>query len=338
MVSLGIGLTSDCNLSCAHCYRDQHQIENLTLKDIQRICESIPVSSVGFGTGENGLNPEYLDIIEYFNNQEIKLSLASNGYTLSITPDEKLRYFSDIEFSVDFPDRQRQDQFRGSGNWNTLMEGIARCRNLDIRVSILAVLMNVNYKDLAEIAALAGSFGADFRVNVYQPMYTGEFMPSFDQYWQAFDILFKNTEIISVSEPLVNTFLGLRGLHGTPCGGRSMRVTPHGHLKACVYWPDSDLTISDLAQQKEAVFDTPYFRQTHHIPQFCLTCVHVQNCGGGCAARRMLRNRYDEPDEFCPIYNDKPVHIVGRRTAASKPVRTGSICTTIVRSILHENE
>ena len=332
MVSLGIGLTSDCNLNCAHCYRDQEKIENLSLADIQTVCESIPVSAIGFGTGENGLNPEYMDIIEYLHNRQIRLSLASNGYTLSITPDEKLRYFSDVEFSVDFPDQRRQDAFRGKGNWQTVMDGIDRCRQLGIRVSILAVLMSVNYQDLGKIAAMAGSFGADFRVNVYQPMYTDEFMPGFDQYWQAFDILFKSTEIISVSEPLVNTFLGVNGLDGTPCGARSMRITPDGNLKACVYWPDSNLTISDLAKQREAVFDTDYFRQTHSVPSFCSACEHVQNCGGGCAARRKLRNRFDMPDEFCPIFSDKPIRLDGRLSSATKPTRTNSICTTITRA------
>jgi radical SAM protein with 4Fe4S-binding SPASM domain len=331
MVSLGIGLTSNCNLSCAHCYRNQSQIDNLTLNDIQNVCRSIPISSIGFGTGENGLNPQYFEIIDYLHARPIKLSLASNGYTLSITPDEKLKYFSDVEFSVDFPDQQRQDRFRGRGNWQTIMEGIERCGRLGIRVSILAVLMNLNYKDLSKIASLAASFGADFRVNVYQPMYTTEFMPNFDQYWQAFKILFEDCEIISASEPLVNTFLGVNGLKGTPCGGRSMRVTPDRHLKACVYWPDSDLTIEDLAEQKEAVFESPYFRQTHQTPPFCLNCEHVKNCGGGCAARRKLRNHFNEPDEFCPIFKGKRIELDGQLSSAAKPTRTGSICTTIVR-------
>ncbi len=331
MVSLGIGLTSNCNLSCAHCYRNQNQIDNLTLNDIQNVCRSIPISSIGFGTGENGLNPQYFEIIEYLHAKPIKLSLASNGYTLSVTPDEKLKYFSDVEFSVDFPDQQRQDRFRGQGNWQAIMEGIERCGRLGIRVSILAVLMNLNYKDLSKIAGLAASFGADFRVNVYQPMYTTDFMPNFDQYWQAFKILAEDCEIISVTEPLVNTFLGVNGLKGTPCGGRSMRVTPDRHLKACVYWPDSDLTIEDLAEQKEAVFESPYFRQTHQTPPFCLKCEHVQNCGGGCAARRKLRNHYNEPDEFCPIFKGKHIKLDGQLSSAAKPIRTGSICTTIVR-------
>jgi radical SAM protein with 4Fe4S-binding SPASM domain len=331
MVSLGIGLTSDCDLSCAHCYRDQDRIYNLTLADIQKVCESLEISSIGFGTGENGLNPEYLEIIEYLHARRIKLTLASNGYTLSITPDDVLKYFGDVEFSVDFPDQKRHDNFRGEGNWQTVMDGIARCRALGLRVSILAVLMNLNYEDLGGIAQLAASVGADFRVNVYQPMYTHEFMPSFDQYWHAFEALFRRSEIISVSEPLVNTFLGLNSLDGTPCGGRSMRITPDRRLKACVYWPESDLTIEDLVEKKETIFQSSLFKQTGIIPRFCLDCEHVDNCGGGCAARRILRGQFEQPDEYCPIFQGKSIQLGGGLSPAAKPLRTGSICTTIVR-------
>ncbi len=49
MISLGIGLTSDCNLHCAHCYRDQERIDNLTLADVQNVCNSLEIGSVGFG-------------------------------------------------------------------------------------------------------------------------------------------------------------------------------------------------------------------------------------------------------------------------------------------------
>jgi radical SAM protein with 4Fe4S-binding SPASM domain len=331
MVSLGIGLTSNCNLHCAHCYRDHERIYNLTLEDVQKVCNSLEISSIGFGTGENGLNPEYFQIIDYLHSRHIKMTLASNGYTLSITPDEKLRFFKDVEFSVDFPDQQRQDQFRGEGNWQTVMAGIERCRRLGIRVSILAVLMNLNYTDLGRIARLAGSLGADFRVNAYQPMYTEEFLPSFKQYWEAYKILFDQSEIISVTEPLVNTFLGLNGLSGTPCGGCSMRITPDGKLKACVYWPDSDLTIDDLVEKKEAVFESSQFQTAHYTPEFCLNCEHVGNCGGGCTARRKLRGHLEDPDEYCPIYKGKTVKLGGQPSSVAKPLRTGSICTTIVR-------
>ena len=331
MVSLGIGLTNDCNLHCEHCYRPQGRIDNLTLADVQNVCDNLPVGSIGFGTGENGLNPDYFAILDDLHARGIRMTLASNGYTLSITPDEQLQYFSDVEFSVDFPDRERQDRFRAEGNWQTVMDGIRRCRRLGIRVSILAVLMNVNFRDLGGIARLAASQDADFRVNVYQPMHTTRFMLTFEQYWEAFAILFDQTEVISVTEPLVNVIMGFDGLKGTPCGGGSIRVTPDGRLKPCVYWPDSDLTIEDLAQQKEGVFQSSLFRQTHIVPRFCRSCEHVEGCGGGCAARRRLRGHLELPDEYCPIYRGRDVRLNGRSSAAQKPLRSGSICTTIVR-------
>jgi radical SAM protein with 4Fe4S-binding SPASM domain len=291
----------------------------------------LEIDSIGFGTGENGLNPQYLEIIDYLQARGIKLTLASNGYTLSITPDEMLSYFRDVEFSIDFPDRRRQDEFRGDGNWQTIMSSIERCARLGVKVSVLAVLMNVNFKDQGRIAKLAASLGADFRVNVYQPMYTDKFMLSFDQYWEAFQMLFDETEIISVTEPLVNTFLGLGHGNGTPCGGSSIRVTPDRRLKPCVYWPESDLRIEDLVEKKEAIFQTPLFRDTHKTPLFCLSCEHVNSCGGGCAARRILRSRPDDPDEYCPVVRGKELHLRAQPSGAERPLRTGSICTTIVR-------
>jgi radical SAM protein with 4Fe4S-binding SPASM domain len=333
MISLGIGLTSNCNLHCAHCYRDQERIYNLTLADVQKVCSSLEISSIGFGTGENGLNPEYFQIIDYLHGRNIKMTLASNGYTLAITPDEKLKYFKDVEFSVDFPDQVRQDRFRGAGNWQTVMKGIERCHRLEIRVSILAVLMNLNYADLGRMARLAASLDADFRVNAYQPMYTEEFLPNFEQYWNAYKILFDHSEIISVTEPLVNTFLGLNGLSGTACGSRSLRVTPDRKLKACVYWPDSDLTIDDLAEKRESVFNTPQFQSAHYTPEFCRNCEYVANCGGGCTARRRLRGGLQAPDEYCPIYKGQTVKLTGQFSSVAKPLRTGSICTTIVKGV-----
>jgi len=331
MASVGIGLTNNCNLHCAHCYRDQGQIYNLTLEDIKKVCDSLVISSIGFGTGENGLNSQYLEIIDYLIGRGIKLTLASNGYTLSITPDDMLTYFQDVEFSVDFPDQKRQDAFRGEGNWQTVMDAIGRCARLGVKVSILAVLMNVNYKDQGRLAKLAGSLGADFRVNVYQPMFTDKFMLSYEQYWESYRSLFDQSEIISVTEPLVNTFLGFGNSNGTPCGGSSIRITPDRRLKPCVYWPTSDLTIEDLVKEKEAVFQTPLFKNTHNTPQFCLNCAYVKNCGGGCAARRMLRGRLNEPDEYCPIVRAEKINLKSNLSSTERPLRTGSICTTIVR-------
>ena len=56
--SVGIGLTNACNLACAHCYRPTDRIDAVPLEQIKTICESLPVGSMGMGTGENFLHPQ----------------------------------------------------------------------------------------------------------------------------------------------------------------------------------------------------------------------------------------------------------------------------------------
>ena len=332
-LAVGIGLTNDCNLHCAHCYRDPDRISYLTLCDIEKVCTSLRIGSIALGTGENGLNPHYLEILEYLGTRQIRLTVASNGYTVSSTPDEMMRYFSDVEFSIDFPDQERQDHFRGKGNWRTIMNEIERCGRLGINVSVLAVLMSLNYRDLGPLARLAAHLGANLRVNVYQPVFKDHFMVTFDQYWEAFQILFDHSKVISVTEPLVNTFLGLNHLEGTPCGGKSLRITPDRRLKSCVYWPESALTIEDLAEKGEGIFRTPLFKQMNKTPPFCQRCDHVDNCGGGCASRRKLRGGFHQPDEYCPVARGKTILLRGQLSSAEEPLRAGSICTTIVRGV-----
>src|SRR6516225_9288829 len=99
--SIGLGLTNDCNLACAHCYRDTDRIDHLSLDDVRRICESVPVRSVNLGTGENGLHPEFHIILRYLRERGTTLALTSNGYTAAVLSEEELCSFADLEFSLD---------------------------------------------------------------------------------------------------------------------------------------------------------------------------------------------------------------------------------------------
>src|SRR6266850_4216903 len=60
--SVGIGLTNECNLRCAHCYRPDMVRQQLTRGDVRRVCDAVTASSMNLGVGENGLHPEYLGI------------------------------------------------------------------------------------------------------------------------------------------------------------------------------------------------------------------------------------------------------------------------------------
>ena len=74
---------------------------------------------MGMGTGENALNPEFNAIVSYLSAKGIRLSIASNGYTLTVIPESILEMFNDVEVSIDFPTEAEQDTQRGPeiGRW-----------------------------------------------------------------------------------------------------------------------------------------------------------------------------------------------------------------------------
>ena len=104
--ALGIGLTNECNLACAFCYRDPERVDRLSLDQVRSVMERMPVRSVNLGTGENGLHPEFKPMLDYLRAQPIKLTMTSNGYSVAAVSDEDLPAFKDLEFSLDYPTKE----------------------------------------------------------------------------------------------------------------------------------------------------------------------------------------------------------------------------------------
>ena len=112
-IALGLGLTNECNLSCAFCYRDPARTDRLTLEQVKSVMERLPVRSVNLGTGENGMHPDFRAILAYLRTQPVKLTITSNGHSIAVLEDSELRAFHDIEFSLDYPTQAEQDMQRG---------------------------------------------------------------------------------------------------------------------------------------------------------------------------------------------------------------------------------
>ena len=212
--SVGVGLTNECNLRCPHCYRPDMVIDRLTLEDIRRVCESIPVRSMNLGVGENGLHPEYHAILDYLAQRGIVTSITSNGLSVGVLTDAEVKRFRTVEFSLDFPTEHEHDAFRGTGNWRTVMASLERCAGIGLPVTVTAVMMRINYDRLADLARVAASFGANLRVNVYQPSKTDRFSLSYDQFWQGFKQLLESTRLVATTEPVLAAALGLEGFAG----------------------------------------------------------------------------------------------------------------------------
>lgn len=327
--AIGLGLTNECNLSCAFCYRDPSRVDRLSLDQVRSVMERMPVRSVNLGTGENGMHPEFKGMVDYLSAQPIKLTMTSNGYSVASVSDADLSKFKDIEFSLDYPTRPEQDGQRGPGNWELLHEQAARCRRLGVPVTFIAVIMQSNYDRLADIAAIAKQFDAPLRINVYQAVRTDKFALNYEQYWTAFEKLFERTDVVAVGEPLVRAMAGLPPRTGG-CGVATVRVTPRATVQPCVYWPDAGAPLGALLDAGPEIIDSRSFVDARSVPDACAPCDHLTTCRGGCAGRRRLFGKLTSPDPHCPIVRGEKRQLRIRMAEAREMPKLESACTTIV--------
>lgn len=327
--ALGLGLTNECNLSCSFCYRDPTRVDRLSLEQVRAVMERLPVRSVNLGTGENGLHPEFREIVAYLRGLPIKLTMTSNGHSVAVTPDEDLRAFKDIELSLDYPTKDEQDAQRGAGNWDLLHEQAQRCRRLGVPVTFIAVMMRSNWDRIADIAAVVKAYEAPLRINVYQSVRSDTYALSYEQYWLGFEKLFAATDVIAIAEPLVRAMAGLPPRAGG-CGRATVRVTPRATVQPCVYWPGLGADLDLLLDAGKDIVETAPFAAARSLPAACTACEHVAACHGGCAGRRKLQSAIDEPDIYCPIVRGDTRRLEIRMAPQRELPKLDSACTTIV--------
>ncbi len=328
-ISLGLGLTNECNLSCSFCYRDPARADRLSLDQVRAVMERLPVRSVNLGTGENGMHPDFKAMLAYLRAQPVSLTITSNGHSVAVLQDDELRAFHDIEFSLDYPTEAEQDAQRGPGNWALIHQQAERCVRLGVPVTIIAVMMKANYVRLADVARVAKQFDAPLRVNVYQAVRSDIYALTYKEYWTGFRRLFAETDVIAIGEPLVRAMAGLPPLEGG-CGASTVRLTPRATTQPCVYWPGSGEPLSDLMSAGPAILNSGPFEQARTLPQFCEPCEFREPCHGGCAGRRRLQGALLEPDCYCPIVRGERPNLEVRMAANRDLPKFRSSCTTVV--------
>jgi radical SAM protein with 4Fe4S-binding SPASM domain len=328
-ISLGLGLTNECNLTCSFCYRDPTRADRLSLDQVKAVMDRLPVRSVNLGTGENGMHPEFKAILAYLRTRPVKLTITSNGHSVALLEDDELRAFHDIEFSLDYPTQAEQDAQRGAGNWELIEQQAERCVRLGVPVTIIAVMMKSNYLRLANVACVAKRFNAPLRVNVYQAVRSDLFALTYQEYWQGFRQLFASTDVIAIGEPLVRAMAGLPPLAGG-CGVSTVRVTPRATTHPCVYWPGSGEPLTDLISTGPQVLNSTAFQQARILPEACQSCEFRETCHGGCAGRRRLQGALLQPDFYCPIVRGERPRLEIRTAANRDLPKFGSSCTTVV--------
>ncbi len=310
-LSVGMGVTANCNLNCKHCYSRPLRGQNLTLKQVLKVAETKNISSINFGTGESLCHPEFSEMVDKCYEMGIKMSLTSNGYSIIGLADEQLSKFNDLDISLDFIGRSKQNSFRNGESQELVDQAIEKSKRLGIEFSITAVLMNINYKGIPQLLEKVAEEGCNLRVNVFKPVPKAgiyKYRLSFEEFWEAVYLLFTHGNLISCSEPIVNAMLDIPSIvPKSPCGSNSIRIHPNGTVSPCVYLTDSHVHIDNIEDSFEAAVESEPFKRLAMVPEFCKTCEKIDACGGGCASRRHLNGGLDKPDEYCPLYRERTI-------------------------------
>jgi radical SAM protein with 4Fe4S-binding SPASM domain len=259
----------------------------------------------------------------------VKLTITSNGHSIAVLDDDDMRAFHDIEFSLDYPTQEEQDAQRGAGNWQMIQQQAGRCVRLGVPVTVVAVMMKSNYLRLADVARVAKRFNAPLRVNVYQAVRSDLFALTYEEYWEGFRKLFRNTDVIAIGEPLVRALAGLPPSEGG-CGVSTVRVTPRATTQPCVYWPGLGEALSDLISAGPEILNSTPFEQARTVPDACQSCEFRESCRGGCAGRRRLQGALSQPDSYCPIIRGERPRLEIRMAANRDLPKLSSSCTTVV--------
>lgn len=159
-------ITSRCNLSCAHCLRDQSgPPRDLPVELIDRILgearEAYGVSLSALTGGEPLMHPGFDDIVAALVRRDFSFSFVTNGIILPKKmallkdPDVKKRLLN-VAVSLDGPDAVTHDRIRGAGNYKKTMAGILGLKAAGIPI-VIKYTVGAHNLDRLEEAALAVS-------------------------------------------------------------------------------------------------------------------------------------------------------------------------------------
>ena len=328
-IALGLGLTNECNLSCAFCYRDPARTDRLSLEQVRSVMERLPVRSVNLGTGENGMHPDFRAILAYLRTQPVKLTITSNGHSIAVLEDSELRAFHDIEFSLDYPTEAEQDAQRGLGNWALIHQQAERCVKLGVPVTIIAVMMKSNYlapgRDRASGQDSSTLLCASTCIRRCDPISMR--CPTKNTGRDSGVCLQRPMSSLSVSRwcerwRVSASSRRLRREHGASNAARH-----HAALRLLARIGRAAVRF-DFDGSGDSEFAA--VRTSAHTPEACQPCEFRDSCHGGCAGRRRLQDALLQPDYYCPIVRGERPQLEVRMAASRDLPKMSSSCTTVV--------
>ena len=326
--SIDLSITSDCNLRCRYCShfgsasdsgRDLLTNEWLTFFKELNACAVMDVTLSG---GEPFCRPDFKELIEGIVANRMRYNLLSNG---TLITDHMAGFLAStgrcngVQVSIDGPDPDGHDAFRGEGNFQKAVAGIQNLQAHDVSVDVRVTIHRQNVYRLADIARfLLEDLGLDgFSTN--SASYMGlcrydsdQIQLSTEERAFAMETLHRlkqeyDGRISASAGPLAEyehwtemeqarrgsgePVSGGGYLTGCGCVMSSMAVRADGVMIPCSQLSHLDLGRINKDDLKDVWQHHPILarlRERSHVPlsefEFCNGCDYVNHCTGNCPA------------------------------------------------------
>lgn len=187
--SLYFYLTRGCNLKCRHCWIAPHfqgdgkshpSLDLQLFKYIISQAKPLGLSSVKLTGGEPFIHPAIMEIVEHIKDENLTLSVESNGTSITGRLAETLVQCNEtaVSVSLDGADCETHEWMRGvKGCFQAALNGIKMLVEAGLRPQIIMSLVRKNKEQIEPIVRLAESLGAgSVKFNPVQPTARGALM------------------------------------------------------------------------------------------------------------------------------------------------------------------
>ena len=320
--------TNLCNLHCKHCYQraERPLPDELSLDEKLRVVEELAdndVVAIAFSGGEPLMAPDFFEVAAHAYENNMYVSLATNGTMLSKETVERLvesgvRY---IEISLDAARPELHDSFRGrSGAWERTVEGIKNAvKQKDLFVCIASTITRYNFNEVDDLIRLATELGVrrflafnfiptgravemedaditprmreELLEKLYKHLQEGEIevMTTAPQFARI--CMTRSSDTMSVThfgagKSSEKTRLLAEFIGGCGAGRLYCAIQPNGTVTPCVYMP---IVVGSLKKETfPDIWENSHvlreLREREHLFSNCGNC-NFKNVCGGCRAR-----------------------------------------------------
>lgn len=293
---VSLKITNECNLRCLHCSSDSGlPLRNeLTLKEIQNLIDDLKragVKRVTLSGGEPTIRKDFWDILQHLYDADIQVSLFTNGSFLDRRFVERLSKFSvsGVRISIDGGVPNTHDKIRvADGSFSRAVNAVRLCRETELMVIIVSVIMKNNFSEIREIIQLAEKNCVPAYFRRFHPVGRGlrniHLMPLPEELKAA-------TSIIGsyYGEDLIREMINYLELVGGWCYiGSRMSIESDGNIVLCPSLPHvmGNIRENSVNEVWDRIKNSKLCNMIRErkITGKCGNCPYIKICGGGCRA------------------------------------------------------